>query len=451
MGALCSRPDAEAERPAPAASRTAEAPPVTLQKPGSSSSQTVGASSSFSSPSRAPAAPVAPTVWTTAALSTRYTPMEKLGSGAFGVVMRVISKEAGREFADKVMKRAEAEAAGKLDRLLREIEIWQKPTHPNILRLIEVVETADELHLITEICRGGELFDQLDAVDTFSEHECRLVVAQIAGAVAHLHLAHGIAHCDIKPQNILCRSSKVTDAGCIKLSDFGAAQLFAAGAADAFVETCGTLEYYAPELCENLISRQRGCDVSAATPYGPAVDLWALGCVAYELLCGEPPFWSKDDSEQVRLILAHDLAFPDECFAAVSAPAKELIRLLLAAEPARRLAIDGALAHGWLASVDDPQISAALAASLPAATRERRSSTSSVRRSFSGGPRVGQQRSASLVALSHSELLLPALELDEADDDDEVVRRKTTRRANSLPAGASSPRVAVEEVRTEQV
>ena len=102
MGALCSRPDAEAERPAPAASRTAEAPPVTLQKPGSSSSQTVGASSSFSSPSRAPAAPVAPTVWTTAALSTRYTPMEKLGAGAFGVVMRVISKEAGREFADKV-------------------------------------------------------------------------------------------------------------------------------------------------------------------------------------------------------------------------------------------------------------------------------------------------------------------------------------------------------------
>ena len=65
--------------------------------------------------------------------------------------------------------------------------------------------------------------------------------------------------------------------------------------------------------------------------------------MAYELLCGEPPFWSKDDSEQVRLILAHDLAFPDECFAAVSAPAKELIRLLLAAEPARRLAIDGAL------------------------------------------------------------------------------------------------------------
>ena len=307
--------------------------------------------------------------------------MEKLGAGAFGVVMRVISKEAGREFADKVMKRAEAEAAGKLDRLLREIEIWQKPTHPNILRLIEVVETADELHLITEICRGGELFDQLDAVDTFSEHECRLVVAQIAGAVAHLHLAHGIAHCDIKPQNILCRSSKVTDAGCIKLSDFGAAQLFAAGAADAFVETCGTLEYYAPELCENLISRQRGGDVSAATPYGPAVDLWALGCVAYELLCGEPPFWSKDDSEQVRLILAHDLAFPDECFAAVSAPAKELIRLLLAAEPARRrLAIDGA-------SVDDPQIS------WLAVSRRARDDSSQVRRSFSGGPRVGQQRS----------------------------------------------------------
>ena len=101
MGALCSRPDAEPERPAPAASRTADAPPVTLQKPGSSSA-TGGASSSFSSPSRAPAAPVAPTVWTKAALSTRYTPMEKLGAGAFGIVMRVISKEAGREFADKV-------------------------------------------------------------------------------------------------------------------------------------------------------------------------------------------------------------------------------------------------------------------------------------------------------------------------------------------------------------
>ena len=233
---------------------------------------THSASSSFSSPSRAPAALVAPTVWTKAALSTRYTPMEKLGAGAFGVVMRVISKEAGREVADKVMKRAEAEAAGKLDRLLREIEIWQKPTHPNILRLIEVVETAGELQPITEICRGGQLFDQLDAVDTFSEHECRLVVAQIAGAVAHLHLAHGIAHCDIKPQNILCRSSKVTDAGCIKLSDFGVSVI---GAADTD-SIAGTTGYMSPERLEGKVCSEKG-------------DIWALGIMLLECAKGLHP------------------------------------------------------------------------------------------------------------------------------------------------------------------
>ena len=397
MGALCSRPDAEAERPAPAASRTADAPPVTLQKPGSSSSQTVGASSSFSSPSMARAAPVAPTVWTKAALSTRYTPMEKLGSGAFGVVMRVISKEAGREFADKVMKRAEAEAAGKLDRLLREIEIWQKPTHPNILRLIEVVETADELHLITEICRGGELFDQLDAVDTFSEHECRLVVAQIAGAVAHLHLAHGIAHCDIKPQNILCRSSKVTDAGCIKLSDFGAAQLFAAGAADAFVETCGTLEYYAPELVANHESRNA---YSGATPFGAGVDCWALGCVLYELLFGEPPFWSKDEAAQLALIKAHELKFPPEVFDKVSAGAKGLIRLLLDADAAARPTVDEALRHPWLQGTEDAELRELLDASLPAAATRNRRRTSEVRKEARANLRSAITKVAAISAFS---------------------------------------------------
>lgn len=81
------------------------------------------------------------------------------------------------------------------------------------------------MHLLTELMPYGELYDALDHI-VFSEQACRMVTVQIASALAHLHLRHKIAHCDVKPANVLCRHQDPTVPGALKLADFGFCQRF---------------------------------------------------------------------------------------------------------------------------------------------------------------------------------------------------------------------------------
>ena len=208
-----------------------------------------------------------------------------------------------------------------------------------------MIELNDAICIICELA-AEELFDRLDAVTAFSERDCKLVSAQIASAVSYLHLHHKVAHRDIKSANILCAHQNTTESGCIKLADLGFAVEFNEPRKSEFVDNCGTLEYYAPELCENMLARLRGEETIF---YSPSVDCWSFGCVLYELLCGQPPFWSDDDVEQIHLILRCRLEFPDDPFAQVSDEAKSLIRGLLRPDQERRLTMAETLRHPWFA------------------------------------------------------------------------------------------------------
>ena len=108
-----------------------------------------------------------------------------------------------------------------------------------LLELLQVVE-HDEVVVVACELAAHELFDRIGAVENFSEHEGKLVVAQIAAGLAHLHLAHNVAHRDLKTANILCLHDNTTAAGCVKLADFGFAVEFESFHGTTFADNCGT-------------------------------------------------------------------------------------------------------------------------------------------------------------------------------------------------------------------
>ena len=217
--------------------------------------------------------------------------------------------------------------------------------------------------MITEEMAGGDLITLLEKGHpmTLNEQAVRMIALQVSSALAHLHLRHSVAHCDVKPDNILCRSFNLSQLGSVKLCDFGLSQRFANRHGQDFTINVGTLEYFAPELVKNL------CAAAAPTPprphaplshthtppplaprshcykekvkpvskYGPQVDMWALACVVYELLSGEPPFFSDDDDTQEKLILQGDLKFPGH-FDTITDHGKGFIRRLLVPDVSRR-------------------------------------------------------------------------------------------------------------------
>ena len=343
-----------------------------------------------------------------------YTLHNKVGSGAFGTIYRATRTADGQCYAIKCGAGKAALEAN--DSLVEEVDKWVELSaqrHPSILELLEVIQVVvgdglqalPGVHLVTELLQG-DLMSVLDQI-AFSEQACRMVVLQIASAIAHLHLRCSFAHCDIKPANILCRDMHIEKPGCIKLCDFGFCQRFKSRRAAEFSIPCGTMEYFAPELVatyEASRTRRRPSKVGSPTVgrglrYGAAVDLCALGCCAYELLVGEPPFLTADDSKQLDAIREGELTFPEggrnsepghresdasststgEAVEAssfgkdqISPHSKGFIRMLLTRDPKLRMRIEDTLEHPWLQTIDDARLRAKLERALPKSVGRRR-------------------------------------------------------------------------------
>ena len=196
--------------------------------------------------------------WTSTAhhegkLEDRYKVLTELGRGGFGAVNKVERLSDGATLACKTVNMA---AVKEPEKALKEAELWEvlsSPFHDAVLTLVEVIKAPDGLFLVCELCPYGELFDALDNI-VFSEQACRMVTVQVASALAHLHLRHQVAHCDVKPANILVRHSDPTQPGALKLADYGFAQRFESRSRPSFTVSCGTLDYFAPELAANFLN-----------------------------------------------------------------------------------------------------------------------------------------------------------------------------------------------------
>jgi len=262
----------------------------------------------------------------------KYTLRHQIGSGSTSAVFQCIRKTDSKVFACKVINKAEIESnfAGLMDQFNLEIKVLKILNHPNIIKMEDAFDTTDSIYMVLEPCHGGELFDYVVEKGTLSEEEASTIIRNITSAVQHMHSLH-IIHRDLKPENLLL-TSKNKDAE-VKLIDFGLAKIMQDDVARSFL---GTKGYLAPEMLKR-------------DAYDKSVDMWALGVIAFVLLCGCLPF--DDDGSRIASESAarkkFTLRFP-RWSSNLSSSAKDLLYNLLDVDPKRRFTSEQALAHPWV-------------------------------------------------------------------------------------------------------
>ena len=246
-----------------------------------------------------------------------------LGRGAVGRVWLVREKRLGRILALKCMRKRDILRYSSPAVLRRELCVHSTLRHRNVLRLYNWFSDSDNIYLLLEYAPGGDLFALHRPV---SEPRARKLVAQTVEALAFCH-SRGIAHRDLKLENILLGAD-----GNVRLADFG----WSAKDTQRRTTLCGTLDYLAPEL-----ATQR--------PHTRAVDAWALGVLAFELLVGRAPFTAPGRKETLQRITACTYTIPQS----VSPLARQFLSSLLQTDPAKRMSLADARRHPWILKPSD--------------------------------------------------------------------------------------------------
>eukprot|EP00171_Calliarthron_tuberculosum_P009937 IDg9937t1 len=255
-----------------------------------------------------------------------------LGEGAFSKVRFGEDVGTSELFAVKEIDKHRSLATR--DVALSEVDIMRRMSHPNIVNTYDIFVSLSHLYLVIEFMQGGELFDIIADQGHLSERNASQVIREIIVAVRYLH-ANGVVHCDIKPENILCKTQ--TWPLQVKLCDFGLASVVEMSDAPnaSMTAMSGTPGYVAPEV----IRRKQ---------YGPPVDMWAVGVILYILLSGRMPFYGRSDVETLRRTALGQYSFPEREWRNISDDAKSLVRSLLQLNPEKRLTAEAALHHRWL-------------------------------------------------------------------------------------------------------
>ncbi|KAF0299363.1 Twitchin [Amphibalanus amphitrite] len=256
-----------------------------------------------------------------------YEILEEIGTGAFGVVHRCRERKSGHIFAAKFIPISHPMEK---ELIKKEIDIMNQLHHPKLINLHDAFEEDDEMVLIFEFLSGGELFERITAEGyTMSEAEVINYMRQICEAVKHMH-EKNIIHLDVKPENIMCQTSKSTK---VKLIDFGLATKLNPN--ELVKISTGTAEFAAPEIVER-------------EPVGFYTDMWAVGVLGYVLLSGLSPFAGENDIDTLKNVRSCDWDFDEEAFNNVSEEGKDFIRRLLIKAKEKRMTAHECLEHPWL-------------------------------------------------------------------------------------------------------
>ncbi|CAN6481155.1 unnamed protein product [Victoria cruziana] len=252
-------------------------------------------------------------------LEDRYLLGEQLGWGQFGVIKSCSDKLTGEVLACKSIAKDRLVTLEDVRSVKLEIEIMSRLSgHPNIVDLKAVFEEEDYVHLVMELCAGGELFHRIDKHGAFSESDAAVLFKQLMEVVMYCH-DKGVVHRDLKPENILLATTDKSAP--IKLADFGLATYIRPG--QCLNGIVGSPFYIAPEVL--------------AGGYNQAADVWSAGVILYILLSGVPPFWGKTKSKIFDAVRAADVWFLSDPWDRISASAKDLIMGMLCRDPRQRL------------------------------------------------------------------------------------------------------------------
>ena len=177
----------------------------------------------------------------------------------------------------------------------QELDILQKTQHPNIVRVIELLEGPVNFYVVMELVTGGDLCGYILKQKKFSERRAAVIVKQILLAVNYMHQQH-IVHRDLKPDNILVSLAEGNneDDVIVKVTDFGFACQFELE--DGLTQILGSPLYMAPEI---VLGKQ----------YDSKVDIWSLGCIVNIMLTGNAPFYGKTRNEIYKAIVNKEPKF----------------------------------------------------------------------------------------------------------------------------------------------
>ncbi|TMX02947.1 hypothetical protein EJD97_019166 [Solanum chilense] len=216
-----------------------------------------------------------------------YTLGRKLGQGQFGTTFLCVDKAQPKEFACKSIAKRKLTTEEDVEDVRREIQIMHHLAgHPSVVQIVGAYEDAVAVHVVMELCAGGELFDRIIKREESS----------------------------------------------LKTIDFGLSVFFRPG--ETFTDVVGSPYYVAPEVL-----RKR---------YGPECDIWSAGVIIYILLSGVPPFWDETEQGIFEQIVKGELDLVSEPWPAISESAKDLVRKMLVREPKRRLTAHEVLCHPWV-------------------------------------------------------------------------------------------------------
>ena len=258
-----------------------------------------------------------------------YSIVKDLGHGSYGQVKKVKHKQLGEIRAMKITNK-------KSDSSKYEIEILRKISHPNITNIFEIFADSKKYYVIMEFLEGGELFEAITSIGSFTEASACKVMKQILSAVYYLH-SNRIVHRDLKPENIMLTQKPKNGNYQIKLIDFGTAKIFKPG--KKMNKFIGTSYYIAPEVLKER--------------YDEKCDVWSCGVILFILLCGYPPFNGNTNVDIFHAIQNQNPIFGGEEWEDITSEAKDLIKLMLKKNPNERLTAEMCLRHKWFRMLDD--------------------------------------------------------------------------------------------------
>lgn len=256
-----------------------------------------------------------------------YELLELLGEGGMGIVYRARQVGLDREVAIKLLAAGPWASREFVERFQREAQNAARMQHPNIVAIHEV-GSVEELHFFSmQLVRGHSLAAAIGDEHGFEPRRAAQLMRTIAEAVDYAH-SLGVLHLDLKPANVL-----LDESGVPHVADFGLARRLEQGMSADNEEISGTPAYMAPEQAE-----LRAHKISAAT------DLWGLGAILYELVCGQPPFQAPSAQELLRLVREGRVRAPRRFASHIPRDLEAIVLKCLAREPAQRYASARALA-----------------------------------------------------------------------------------------------------------
>ncbi|KAK6778230.1 hypothetical protein RDI58_024948 [Solanum bulbocastanum] len=259
-----------------------------------------------------------------------YTLGRKLGQGQFGTTYLCTENSTGAEYACKSISKRKLISKEDVEDVRREIQIMHHLAgHRNIVTIKGAYEDPLYVHIVMEICSGGELFDRIIQRGHYSERKAAELTKIVVGVVEACH-SLGVMHRDLKPENFLLVNKD--DDFSLKAIDFGLSVFFKPG--QIFTDVVGSPYYVAPEV---LLKH-----------YGPEADVWTAGVILYILLSGVPPFWAETQQGIFDAVLKGHIDFDSDPWPLISESAKDLIRKMLCMQPSERLTAHEVLCHPWI-------------------------------------------------------------------------------------------------------